>query len=180
MHGIVSLLDEPHTRRVEALWAELKEEFGAQKVFVTPFPHFSYQVAKAYDLEQLSRLMEQIVCDLAPFRVRTTGLGLFTHPSPVLYLPVVRSPKLSELHSEVFRAGSRAGSGVQSYYAPDRWMPHVTLGHGDLNAENLARILPAFHRRDFNWDIVIDNLALIYDTGARQELRGVFRFKGEA
>lgn len=30
--------------------------------------------------------------------------------------------------------------------------------------------------RDFNWELTVDHLALIYDTGSKQELRSRFEF----
>ncbi len=42
MHGIVSLLDDQHYQLVEDLWAELKQEFAVEGVYITPYPHFSY------------------------------------------------------------------------------------------------------------------------------------------
>jgi len=31
-------------------------------------------------------------------------------------------------------------------------------------------------KRNFNWEMTIDNLALIYDTGSKQELKSRFDF----
>ena len=36
MHGIVSLLDNDYNQLVEELWAELKQEFSVDGVYVTP------------------------------------------------------------------------------------------------------------------------------------------------
>ena len=44
MHGIVSLLDQPHYDQVEKLWVEIERRFGIKGIFVTPYPHFSYHV----------------------------------------------------------------------------------------------------------------------------------------
>src|SRR5258708_39023068 len=60
------------------------------------------------------------------------------------------------------------------YYRPDRWMPHITIGFGDMNKDNLSRIIPWLAERAFNWEITINNLALIYDTGTKQELKARF------
>lgn len=53
MHGVVSLLEDKYYRLIEDLWAELEKEFGVRGVYVTPYPHFSYQVASHYNTEVL-------------------------------------------------------------------------------------------------------------------------------
>jgi hypothetical protein len=78
MTGIVSLLDPLHYHFVEDLWAELKREFGVQGVYITPYPHFSYQVASDYKIELLEPILRNFAASHAPFQVRTTGLGIFT------------------------------------------------------------------------------------------------------
>jgi hypothetical protein len=55
MHGIVSLLDSKHNQFIEELWAELKQEFSVDGVYITPYPHFSYHVAQDYDVDKIER-----------------------------------------------------------------------------------------------------------------------------
>ncbi len=174
MHGVVSLLDKEHYQLVEDLWAELEREFSVHGGYITRYPHFSYHVAQDYDVDELEPILERITSNITTFQVRTSGLGIFTGASPVLYIPVVRSRELTELHEELWETTSTTGSGIQEYYHPDQWMPHITIGFGDLNKDNLPQIIAALATRDFNWEITIDNLALIYDTGTKQELKARF------
>ncbi len=60
MHAIVSLLDDDHYKLIEDLWAELRREFSVQGVYITPYPHFSYQVAQDYDVDLLEDSAELI------------------------------------------------------------------------------------------------------------------------
>src|SRR5574341_368100 len=98
MNGVVSLLDIEHTRLVESLWVELENEFGLGSVYVPRIAHFSYQIAEEYDLKRLGALLEPLAQEQREFRVRTTGLGLFTGSSAVLFIPVVKNPELTHLH----------------------------------------------------------------------------------
>jgi len=174
MHGIVSLLDNEHYQLVEDLWAELEREFSVHGVYITPYPHFSYHVAQHYDVDELESILKRITSNITTFQVRTGGLGIFTGVSPVLYIPVVRSQELTELHQELWEVIPTADSGVQEYYHPDQWMPHITIGFSDMNKDNLSQIIPWLAERAFNWEITINNLALIYDTGTKQELKARF------
>lgn len=177
MHGIVSLLDSKYYQIVEDLWAELEREFGVKGVFATPYPHFSYQVAAHYDLDILLPRLHTIVDHYGPFQIRTSGLGIFAGTAPVLFIPVVRHSQLNELHKAIFEQTSQASNAIQSYYEPEKWMPHITIGFGDLNSDTLAHIVSYLCSRDLSWEITIDNISLIYDTGDKQVLKERFALR---
>lgn len=174
MHGIVSLLDDAHYQQVEVLWAELKREFGVQGVYSTPYPHFSYHVANQYNLATLEPLLYAFASEQKPFQVRTAGLGIFTGQQPVLYIPVVRNPQLTQFHHALWQqlvASEQASKDSRDYYAPDNWMPHITIAAHDVDCQMLTNIVNYLGTHSFNWDISIDTIALIYDTGTAQQLR---------
>jgi len=179
MHGIVSLLDNDHNQLIEEIWAELEREFSVHGVYITPYPHFSYHVAQAYDIDKIELVLQRITSNITTFNVKTSGLGVFTGTSPVLYIPVVRSLELTQLHEELWQEISPVSSGVQEYYNPDQWMPHITIGFGDISKDNLSQIIPFLAERDFNWEITVNNIALIYDTGTKQELKSRFDITDE-
>ena len=179
MHGIVTLLDNEHHQLVEDLWTELKREFSVDGVYVTPYPHFSYHVAQDYDVDKIESVLERIASNITTFKVRTSGLAIFTGASPVLYIPVVRNLELTQLHQELWQETAPASSGGQEYYNPDQWMPHITLGFGDISKDNLSQIIPFLTERDFNWEITVNNIALIFDTGTKQELKSRFDITNE-
>ncbi len=174
MDSIVSFLDNDHYQLIEELWAELKREFSVQGVYITPYPHFSYNVAQDYDVDKVEPVLQRITSNITTFKVRTSGLGIFTGASPVLYIPVVRSLELTQLHQELWQEISTVSSGVQQYYHPHQWMPHITIGFGDISKDNLSQIIPFLAERDFNWEITVNNLAFIHDTGTKQEMKSRF------
>jgi 2'-5' RNA ligase len=174
MHGTVSLLDSDHNKLIEELWANLEREFSVHGVYVTLYPHFSYHVAQDYDVEKIESVLKRITSNITKFKVRTSGSGIFTGASPVLYIPVVRSLELTQLHQELWEQISTASSGIVEYYHPDQWVPHITIGLGDISKDNLSQIIPFLAERDFSWEITINNIALIYDTGTKQELKSRF------
>jgi len=176
LHGIVSLLDNKHYQLVEDLWAKLEREFAVRGVYITPYPHFSYQIVQDYNVAQLEPILQRFASGQATFQVKTSGLSIFTGSRPVLYIPVVRDPELTRFHQELWPDISTAGSGISDYYHPANWMPHITIGFGDINKANLSHIVGSLAERDFSWEITIDNVALIYDTGTKQELRSRFDF----
>jgi 2'-5' RNA ligase len=176
MQGVVSLLDDRHYARVQAIWEELGQKFDVRGLYVTAYPHFSFQVAEEYE-DDCADALRSLAARTRPFKVRTAGLGIFTVASPILYIPVIRSPRLSALHEEVWRGvRQRVPGAVAHYYHPDEWAPHITLAHGDIDQDKLADIVRVLSRRNFHWEFTIGNLAVIYDTGREQGVRCRFDF----
>ena len=122
MQGVVSLLDDQHYARVEAIWEELGQKFDVRGMYVTPYPHFSFQVAEQYDESACEEFLRSLAARMRPFRVRTAGLGIFTVANPILYISVVRSPALSDLHRQLWDGVRQTVPGaVAHYYHPEEW-----------------------------------------------------------
>lgn len=179
MQGVVSLLDDQHYARIEAIWEELGQKFDVRGMYGIHYPHFSFQVADQYDDIACEQFLKELAARTCPFRIRTSGLGIFTVASPILYIPIARSPRLSKLHQEVWDSATQAVPGaVAHYYHPDEWVPHITLAHGDIDQSKLADIVRVLSSRNFHWELTVNNLAIIYDTGKEQGIRCRFNFKG--
>jgi 2'-5' RNA ligase len=173
MHGVVSLLDEAHNQLVQAIWAAMEAELGIVGARVRPYPHFSYHVAEHYDLERLEPVLEEFAAWTEPFTVRTAGLGLFTGGLlPVLYVTVVRSPQLTRLQQALWPRLATGSAGIAEYYHPDQWVPHITLGQGDINMENLPAVLRLLNRYQFEWSFTAGNIAVLYNEGEEGDAQG--------
>jgi len=68
-----------------------------------------------------------------------------------------------QFHEALWQEISSAGSGIEDYYHPAHWVPHITLGIGDMKKDNLSQIVRSLAKRDFNWEMTVNNIALIYD-----------------
>ena len=176
MHGLVSLLPDPYYAQVQAIWEELAARHGLHGIRVTPCPHFSWQIAQDYDSERLEEIIHDVAYATPPLTVRTTGLALFTGPYPVIYLPLVKDTHLLELHAHIWYSAQSTSQGLSPYYAPDAWMPHISLAYEDVSPDNIGPVFESLAFRSFNWEMTIDNISLIYEpegqTGALK-----FRFK---
>lgn len=154
------------------MWWEIEEAFGVAVRYTKAFTHFSYHVvAGDYDLDQLGPIIDEIARRHPAFVVRTGGLGVFTGTEPVVFLNVVRTPELDLLHHELWeRCTPRFGIGLP-YYSPDAWVPHVTLAQGSRTRSQLPELMRALGTRELEWEITVDNLAIIEDGGAERGLR---------
>ena len=168
MHGVVTVLAEPHYERVEQLWQDLKERFGVGSPRATAVPHFSYHISPDYDLDALQQILLETAVSTSPFTVKTTGIGIFPGTEPVVYIPVARTPELQTLHNILWpRLQSiAAGSAPESaYYAASNWFPHITLGHSDITPDTLGPIVTWLNSQSLAWEIQVTNLTVLYDKG---------------
>ena len=170
IEAVVSLLDVKHDEKVREVWAALEREFGLRTIYSAPYPHFSYHGANDFNDERVRHLLEQVASEGSPFHVRTVGLGVFPGPKPVLYLLVVRGPKLVHYHSRFYPVLTELAKKPNPYYHPERWVPHISLAHGDLTPELLPDVMRFLGEETFNWTITIDNFALVYTEGVDQGL----------
>ena len=164
MDGVVSLLDSASEQATRALWDELAGSYhlraAAQRV---PYPHVSYHIAEGYDFARTEAALARVAAQVQPFTVQMTGLGAFEGPEVVLYLAVARNAALDRLHAALWQALAEAGvaQGASPLYAPDTWIPHITLAQGDLTADLLHAIQSAWAERDMRREIWVSDLTLL-------------------
>jgi hypothetical protein len=178
-YGVVTLLDEHHDHLVRQLWQQLETRFGLNDIASVPYPHFSYHVAARYALPKLEKTLTQISTQTAPFSVKTTGLGVFTGSKPVIYIPIVRSPVLTQLQHWVWHISDVFAIDTHVYYHPDAWMPHITVAQGDLSAEMLPEVVKFLNEQALNWQLPARNLAIIADgqVDSQPDTRLIFPFE---
>lgn len=179
MHGLVSLLPSPYYEQVKALWTELEEDCGLQGIKTTPYPHFSWQIAQDYDFDSLEQIIRDVAQNSPPLTTRTTGIGIFTGLSPVIFIPLIKTVELMRFHAMLWERTRAAAKGLSPYYSPETWTPHISLAYGDTDKENIAGVMAKLAFRSFTWEMTIDHLALIYEpTGEIGTLRYHFKFSG--
>ncbi|HEX7432626.1 MAG TPA: 2'-5' RNA ligase family protein [Anaerolineaceae bacterium] len=180
MYAIVTILDESSNAVIQALWQELEDQCGLSAIRIFPIPHFSWQGADRYDLSSVEKSLDQIASNTSPLVVRADGLGIFTGPDPVIYIPLAKNPSISRLHQTIWRQVKKTAIGLSPLYAPELWMPHITLGMLDVNQENLGCAVRVLANRPLLFEIKVNNLALVSQEGDQVGgLQSRFNFKGD-
>ena len=176
-YGVVSLLDEEHEERVLRLWEELEGEFGLS-FRDTYLPHFTYHSAEGYDLDRLEAVLRRRAAESVPFEARCSVLAVIRAPEmPCFFLPLVRASVLNELHGKLWEELSEIASGIVDRYGPEYWMATINLTP-DIERDLSKALLEYLLQRDWAWEMRIDNLSLLHDTGTRQVLAQRFEFGG--
>ncbi len=174
MHGFVSLLDEKYSGRIEKLWDLIETKTGLSGIKIVPYPHFAWHVAGNYDFNKLEKIMKDLSESIPSFEIRTAGLGIFAGRSPVLYLKIVNTIELLKIHSKIYQNAQTIAEYSNTLYAPNNWVPHISLALGDLTKENIGAVIKLVAFKSFYWKIRINNLSFIY--GPAGEI-GKLKFK---
>jgi len=176
MYGIVSVLDAEHQDAVWRLWAEIEREFSVS-ISETHVPHFSYHVATTYG-DRIYELLDSIAATTAPVRTSCMIIGVFNVPPPLFFLPLVRTDALNALHGRLWtELEPYAVNVIGPYYGAEMWMATVNLAP-DIEKDISRELLPFLLARDFQWELTIDNVCLLHDTGERQLLEARFDLRG--
>lgn len=176
MYGIVSVLDEEHQEAVWRLWADIEREFDLT-FSDTHVPHFSYHVAKTYG-DSIHELLDSIAATTASMRTSCMIIGVFNFPPPLFFLPIARTDALNALHRRLWtELKPHAVNVIGPYYGAEMWMATVNLAP-DIEKDISVELLPFLLKRDFQWDLTIDNVCLLHDTGERQILEARFGLRG--
>ncbi|MCP4763887.1 MAG: hypothetical protein GY870_19100 [archaeon] len=154
----MSLLDQKYTQRIKKIGKILKNEAGLSGI--TQFPHFTWHARKDYEYNKIEDIIKELCEIIPPFNINTAGLGIFAGSRPVLYVKIVTTNELLNIHSKIFqKAQTISNDSIISYDEPENWVPHITLALGDITKDNIGKAIKLVAFRRFHWKIRIDNLS---------------------
>jgi 2'-5' RNA ligase len=175
MPGVIALLDPASTARVESLWDEMEQRFGVARGFPGAIPHVTFHLS-SYDVEPgATAVVERVAAETAPFTLYSSGPGLFGGPSPILFANVARAPAAASLAARLDAELTAAGyPGTDTYYTPERWIPHITLAQQNLASADLGALLAWLARQPLAWELPIASLSIARETPTSAEILATF------
>ena len=179
MLAITSLLSPKYAAHINGIIKGLETEFGLDDVQATPDPHITYQLAGVRKLSLLKRVLHDVARATKPFAAHTTGLGVFPGPNPVIYIPVLRSDALNDLHRRILHATRPLCLRTDKFSGPDCWLPHISLALHDTTPELLGPVLQYLNAQTFNLKFSLSNIAILRQEGEQFVREKVFRFEGD-
>ena len=172
MNGLVSLLPQPHYDQVLQLWHSLETRFGIQTGQISQYPpHISWLTVNDFPLKNLEIEFRSLASKNEPFQIRTSGIGVFSRPKPVIYITVIKDDSLTKFHHQIWQLGQShiPEDQIIQLYNPTFWLPHITLINIEPAPSNLGEILSELSYSPFQWEMTIDHIAFLCpqsgDTG---------------
>lgn len=178
MFAVASLFDPQSKERIWDIWNKLESRCGLNGIKATPYPHFSWLGFDDMDWMAVRERLIGISNDIKPFQVQTAGLGIFTGKRLILYISLVKTPLLLAAHKKIWKSISASISQPNPFYAPNRWMPHITIAYGDLDAGKLSCALDGLVEDVLDFTINIDNISVIFQTPFSIGIREEFQLSG--
>jgi 2'-5' RNA ligase len=173
-------LQDPAAGKVRQWWDLLEREVGIAGVRRVPFPHLTLLGFDGIEYPQLQKTLEDFSGSTLPLTLQTVGLGMFLKPMPVIYTPVIRNPELTELHRSLWETISGLGGQMYGLYAPERWLPHMTLAQFDLTRDNHMQALQVLMDLDLQLEFEVRNLTLFNWIGPRYEPQERYPLLGDS
>ncbi len=176
VYAVATIFDLDEMVSNNLAWKAVADVMQKAGVEITPLPHFSWHVASDYDFSALDEYFAELVQGFDPFPIHITGMGIFTGPAPVLYLPVTKTPQVTELHSVIWSGIEPLSSGTNPNYDPHKWIPHITLTDESAGDDAICKVINELASLPMDMRMVIDHLAVIYRDNRSSGIRSSYRF----
>ena len=124
-------------------------------------------------------MIRRLASETKRFTVRTTGIGVFSGPQPVIYIPVVKNKSLLNFHAHLWEliTPTVIEDAPSPYYHPDHWMPHISLAYSDVKLDNIGAVMARLAFETYNWEMEVNNIAYISEpTGTIGQLKFTYGF----
>ena len=162
-YALASPINIDENDKIHNIWNELDFACEMNQVKFAPIPHFSYMTYKSVNNPiGLQQTMLDLGNEISPFEIQISGLGIFQGPSPILYLPIVKTKFLFDIHSKILGSISPYIAEASDFYKENNWIPHITLAIRDINLDNLSCAVDRCMQFDLSFRLKIDHLAILY------------------
>jgi 2'-5' RNA ligase len=162
---------EQHITEIQQYFAEHYNSRGA----LNSPPHITLQPpfhSLAEDVPKLEESLNQFSVNRRPIPVTLSGFAAFA--PRVIYVDVVKSPELLEIHSYLM-SYMEANLGIVDRVSQSRpFVPHMTVAFRDLTKENFQAAWLEFAGRELHLEFTASALTLLLHDGSRWNMSHQF------
>jgi 2'-5' RNA ligase len=176
MQAIATLINPKTNLTTTNLWQVLSRACDLNGIKIPQNPHFSWMVAERFEEEPLKEAFIGFARKTKPFEIHTTGMGIFTGEKPILYLPIVKTEPLLQMHNELWRTLFPMGVNQNTVYHPSQWMPHVTVIGEEVPSPKMTCVLESIISLGLEMTIEVNNLSLIFSNQTEAGIKFVQEF----
>jgi 2'-5' RNA ligase len=176
--GIASLMTENERDVVLRFWDVFETEYNSIGVQSFDHPNLGFQGGSCSNIDSLKDELSNLCVALSPFDVKVEGFGFFEAPSKVVYLKVLKTDELIELHKKINNSLAKCCENLFEFYTPENWVPHITLAMDDLSEKGFNNFKERYKDYLPSFKQTISNLALVeFKNNGRVELLSSYEIK---
>ena len=123
-------------------------------------PYLGYHMAASYTWESVAATLDDLAESFEAFDVVAEAVAIFESIPAVVYLTIADLQPLLRLHRAIAGRIAMCAHAPDEYYAPERWVPHITITSG-IDSREATRLAQSLRSQKIRWKIRIDNLALV-------------------
>lgn len=163
MYSIISTLDAEADAKVKQLRYWLTEKHASLRDTVYLDPHMSWLGVSDLNFRHVGEILTVFAQTITPIHLLATGFGIFSGLTPVLYLPVIKTVELLQIHRDLWDRLKGELSGEVRQYRPDQWLPHISLFYFNENTGSaMARAFGDIIDLDFQLHFTLDHFKLAF------------------
>ena len=159
--GIATLITGSERDEVLRYWDIFEKEYNSIGVRSCDHPNLGFQGGDCSNLDFLKDELSNLCNIISPFEMIVDGFGYFEAPSKVVYLQVMKTNELIEIHKEINIILSKSCISTFQYYTPEYWVPHITLAMDDLSETSFDTFKKRHKDTSPSFNQTISNLALV-------------------
>jgi 2'-5' RNA ligase len=158
MYSIASLIDVGKTKG----WPKIESVCQYSGMIPHTIPHFSWQTAENYRLEPAREKLKELSNSIEPFPFSTSGLGIFPNDRKIIFLIIVKSKKLLEVHEYIWNEMLPFTINPRMHYSPENWIPHISLNFQDLTSDQFQCSIDELLKIDLQFTFQVKQLGILF------------------
>ncbi|MGG0185614.1 2'-5' RNA ligase family protein [Bacillus rhizoplanae] len=126
LYAVIVTFDEIFAAHIKKKWDELSDLSSYINNIEGLEPHITLADYKYLDVKIFKRELHQFAKCMSTIEIEFSHIGSFPVNGTVFYAPTI-TENLKQSHTNYHKYFSRFQDNADSYYVPDKWVPHCTV-----------------------------------------------------
>ncbi|WP_224484169.1 2'-5' RNA ligase family protein [Robertkochia aurantiaca] len=173
LYYVAIVVPEPQATGITRLKEEMAHRYQAKHALKSP-PHITLQMPfrRSSDAEkEISRVLNHLALEMQPFETLLKDFGFFE--PKVIYVKVDNHEPYEKLHQQL-RSRLLSELNFAKKETSQRFHPHCTIAHRDLNREDFYLAQKELRERHFETTFMVTALHLLKHDGKRWQVHKAF------
>ena len=158
-------------------WQNVESLCASSEVTMHTLPHFSWQSADNYQLEPLKSRLTTLTRNIPSFKFHTSGLGVFSNDRKILFLIIVKTRPLLEMHEMLWNELFEFAETPKLHYSPENWIPHISINLNKLAEPQFLCTFSELVKYELQFEFEVNQFGLLYLNQENAGIDTIFPLK---